>query len=1605
MYGVLSNCTLSDTFQQSRQVKWATGIIKFGMQLPLEDISLATQAFSLYTDALFTINSLYNKGDDNSDDDDDDDDDTINEDVLDILLKPCILFNPRAFFASELPSRVVSDRTHKATIEMRESCFAPLYHTINKATWNFHNESIPTYRSGSTDSLAGVSDALSESSGAADSQDAETSDHTDIHRHVEQASDALFGKSAASDYTRLLPGTASQTANKTMHAIKLWDKHVELLKRVLQVYSTLVRGLKPLVSSETLVAAFDSLMVIVDMLLSQGGKNPRLKPWVEKYRHVIGSEVWDKTWGTIGDRLEEQAVKLAFDIRTRGTVLPEKFRDSITEKMGYWLHRESVMVVWLQIIDQVSQQVLLSHYPYNDISATDRTHVQFGDFSMSGKLSFENAIAILSRYARTKIDFDYLSDRSYSIYAKQICTIVRRALNIKKLVYVNGMPFAQIPPTANYLLHYFRYPLLEVSLHKFDASKETANIRKDVFSLVCTLLVVPGNAADPISDTNRNDLVRTIRHAIVDEQQVQIVLPNVTMLLKNSLYIRPFIPQIFGLICKVLPESYDITMVFDRRQLRRYAIEAFGTVTSFISYYQRLGKSELLSSMCKKMKQRLADISKRSNKEIEMSVFAKDSILETAEKIEKSLFKDSASTDSIFRNNQLQRSSSYEASDIYIYGLTQLSLVTWSCEMEPESFKEMVTGISSAMIDCDRNLEQYSHWNPYHQVFIASIHCLCIWISSSEGRSVMDQELIAKMMSLLSRCNRYIRSATPISNTSDIVMGRRVWLTSSEVDDDMIVYGDHGLEPLKDCTQYERLKYITTVSTAHLFGKGPDIKLLNRRGKAKNEKTHTLSNSLYKALSTIVSVFSTLFLRSMDNEQLYSSLTPIDMVLARMVLYQNMVPNTNLLLRGCSPTIAEMLEGYIPVSVEFFSAYKRAIYSKINLKRLQDGKWSDVAILTTARYPSGSKQWVSFPSMPANPIAEPSTADSYDPSQPNPKIDLVNKTTANTSVLDIGGASSASEDGSLPWVRMPSGTLYCSKLRTEFSIGAQNLASSKSIRPLIDTENENRIEEAIAEDFLLQHSVCDKPEIKSTPTYPSEQRPRGNCFSRVNLQFFGVDVTAIDISTEMLATIDSMDELTRPFSAQPGVIYLHSPKSLSTDRRYAKGPLLGVSSEFKQFLGSIGQSHSTPLTRLKRHPDDPTLIRYTFAIDGYEIGYNLAPNVSSLLSNVPMGSRNNKSFYDGLRTRGIAVVWFDKHPGNLDQELTWDFLDSCEEDTYINEEANREAFKSTFARRELAKKGKHGPASTDHGLFKPKSAQSDADITYLPDSSPQRSSNSSKAGKSKDSSSLHRSKARELFEKAVNFRHKKPPRASERDSVLRTTSEPRSSDTETGGKYKTPDENSLDCSQQQFLSVNGSVVDYFEMEDASLFSDMMDTSEHPCSASQNPVHEALERDKADSKQDTTNLAKSPDDESPAPKIRVVIALAPIENTDGKLVKVTLSATGDSDEMNKRFVRMTGPLTSSAVVGIDDIALLLSATIIDAAANIASLTCDDFTAVNKRMDIIKYIISNYSSTCGTIADLHKFIFPAGTSGTANAFKIPQSVKRMSTGKKGMETSII
>ncbi|KAJ2352925.1 hypothetical protein H4S02_013376, partial [Coemansia sp. RSA 2611] len=61
--GVLGDYVLSDLFHTPAQVQWATSIIRFGVQLPLEDIGMISDALKQYSDVLFILNRLDFDGD------------------------------------------------------------------------------------------------------------------------------------------------------------------------------------------------------------------------------------------------------------------------------------------------------------------------------------------------------------------------------------------------------------------------------------------------------------------------------------------------------------------------------------------------------------------------------------------------------------------------------------------------------------------------------------------------------------------------------------------------------------------------------------------------------------------------------------------------------------------------------------------------------------------------------------------------------------------------------------------------------------------------------------------------------------------------------------------------------------------------------------------------------------------------------------------------------------------------------------------------------------------------------------------------------------------------------------------------------------------------------------------------------------------------------------------------------------------------------------------------------------------------------------------------------------------------------------------------------
>ncbi|KAJ2746473.1 hypothetical protein GGI20_001316 [Coemansia sp. BCRC 34301] len=1701
---VLSDYVICDMFHTPAQVRWAVSIIRFGMQLPLENIGMISDAFKQYSDVLFILNRLDSESGDAKLSD------SANHEcatlaALDLIIGPGIIFNPRVFFEDELPTRDLTHRFTRTVTHTPESLLflqptildrpgypgrslsdtqRPDSYTSNaKATASPAEPTVPSVSVIESDDEALLSHKTEVTASAPKPGKPPESRLVPTQgssvRSDEQA--ALAGKPSSGrprtascsglgvppslttrrpDYTAgpLLALRHPPTASRIACAVKLWDKYVELLAHVMQVYSTVIRGLRPMITSKPLVAVFKSLLQVVDMILSQGSSNPRFVRWTNRYRPLVGPEYWDKTWATIGDRLEPYAIKLAFDIWGRSDNMRHAAQGELLHCFEHWLHRDKVMEAWLHMINQVALRVLRSHYPHDPNTTSDKLFVHFAGFSTSGTTSDEDARDMLRAYVSKPVNLKELSSRGYLMYANTICNIVNNALLITKIVNVDGVDYAHMPPSANFALRDFGLPLYGMALFDHMASRDFVVAKRNIIAIFCHLLVMPENPKDPTTRSNRDRMLHVIYQAMCADQQAQVMLPNVPQLVKNLPQARIFIPVLFDLVRQVLPTAYNIDLLNDECSLRHSAFEALSTLTSFVGYYHRIGRSDLIAQ---KYSATRVNINERimSSKNGIPPLYLRNAISVTAEKVNKSPFTKSKQKDAIFVDyikfifrmlmcsvltektvknlqyitsllltllhqyacynpgylllftelyvEQFQKSRDERISAIYINGLNQAATVTWQSKISKEHYRQILTLITQALCNCDHDLRRFSNWNPYHQVFITSIRCLSSWTSVLAEHSLMPPEHLAQLMALLGRCNRFLSSVVVNTQGSPAPRwGRKIQLsTSTDFEDptfspDKVAAATEELAEASHVTPMgSKPNCITSYTVLGLFGGKPKLVLPSQKREA-GQRVRTLSESLYKALTTTLEVFSTIILRGVDSDQHFGSHIPSDILLTRMSLYQDIVPDNRILLKACKPKVVDLLKDYVPVSINFYSSFRRVIYSKISFKRNYDGQWSDSVGLITARYPSGSKQWLVFPSMPL--------PDDYAAASTHKCKDNMLLSKASTSV---------------PWVRIHSDIQYCSswQFKHRVSDAREHIGSTG---PLVDEKSEAAIEDIISKDFCRLHGVRDKTDVPFAPAHPIHLEPRGDLFDRTYLaDQHAIDTAPLQVSETMLKELDILDSMDRPFSAQVGVVYLRSPDSLTTKREVSKGPLKGVGPYFNQFLNQLSLSQVMPVERIKQHPEDPTLMRYSFCINNFEVCYGLAPNVSELISGSKMGRKDNSYFYSQMRERGISILWFDSHPGALNEEMAWQFLSNTD-----NGHSDRRGKASEV---DTSNSGSLCTAKSSIGSqlkLKTEPREDTGNLTLSKKSTtlsvsldkPIQTASCrlfSCKGETKrvqpNLASPHRSKAREFLQKAMHITRRHV--ADTLDSTLSQYSSTESSVDDAASIVDVPER--CRAHSPESSDSSGSQVPLLEALEAFTPSPQFNrrstetktvpptpnvtpsstpTRIPPAARSSLPTAGSVSKAPYDDGQNdsTDKLKEGPE----KPSIRVLIALAPLPSTGGRLIKVILSATGGTKDMNTDFIQMTGPLMTHMVIESKNLAYLLSATVLDASANIASLNGDDFSVVCKRINAIKEIVETHCVKHESVDDVHKFIFPVGKHGLQSSLAISQTRASSQAGKQ-------
>ncbi|KAJ2076762.1 hypothetical protein H4R24_005520 [Coemansia sp. RSA 988] len=1609
---IVGNNNLQDVFCTSCQMRWAMAILRFGMQLPLEDIDIIEKAFNYYKNIIFTQHRLEFK--DTAKLDKKKKDMQTSFAALEVLTRPGILFNPRAFFKRELPTQA------DASPQKNSASTPPLCPSTPPPSTNSDKENKP----GAKPSL----------------NTAIPTSNIDKH-HLSSAQAVHF----------------THTSSQMLAAQDLWDKYIPFLANVLQIYSTTFRLIQPRMTYDVEVPILRNIIRVIDMILSQGGTNPILKSWCNRYRPIIGPELWDKTWMTIGDRLESSAIKLLMDVWGWIITRHKVSEGILITNVRYWLHRDKVVKAWLFLVSQLTQRVMRANYPYDKSVGINNVRVHFANYAMTITMSDDEARYLLAVFAGTVIDFNIISAKAYYMYATEVCEIIESASRIRKIISVNGAQYAQNPPTANHTLYYFGNALFAMALRRFIPTKEYILAKQRVIAIFTYLLTLEENPNDRILESNRTRMLYAIHSAITKDREVQSILPNMPDLLKNSIFIRPFIPNLFDLVCRVLPDTRNVSIILNKRDLRHSAYDTLSGLVAFFGYYYTLGRLDLIANSDKWLNKNfeahsnevVESITSTHQRAVLETLISNESIeiLQTPSEIKQCKLSNLACKDKIFSRqlqfifqllllsvamekctvnmryatcitltflhqyvqycpdyvelfvkfliDQLRITTSEEIAITYIYGITQAASITWADVLTKAHFRQITTAVIDALSDCDANLHFHNRWHHYHQRFISSLRCLISWVLVLENSSYMEKVSASKLVSLLVRCNNYIDKATYSLQSSDVNRRRRLHLTTSCVEEYSV---NDVTDKLHD--QPTESSYISSLTMLHIFGNSTSDKdpaLKKDKGKDKDgAKVFVLSKSLYKSLYTAISVYSSIILRCMDNMK-YDTHATTDIHTTRKAINRCSLPENEFILRNFDTAVVHGLEGYIPTSVSFFAQFFRAIYTVIVFRRFEDGKWSDGFEYITSRYANSTKQWLSFPTLPKG-MDPKSAAD-----------------------LDIKPLLSTAEENrnkdkvdSLPWVRVGDNLMYPDAVRKDPRLSTEHDHVEWFDSP-VDAEGNEAIGDVIATNYKILHKSRKTPEFLFTPATPPKGQQRGNTYNRLTCtMFFGIDFSMLDINEQILKDLNQLDDMDRSFSAYAGVIYLQSEKSLSTKRNVCKGPLLGVSTEFNHFLKTLDRSQTAPPEEMSRNSGDMPLLRYVFTTGGSKVCYNLAPNVSSLISGKKMSSRDNQYFYELLRKRGIAVMWFDSYAGILDKNLAWEFIDQLQncsddpgqqpkvcDDEYLHTQTSSarqpdisDTAGSTYGTSidptwsqdiprasPLAESFRSAARSTPPFLTKGSKRS---------DTFPRR-----KPYKPKKSGFLNRAIRRLHLNVSQDVDEPLPRSESEPAMILNTKSKPKSpgntphhSATHSVGSGTSKGSRATRASSGH-TSLDG-MPKYNNVKRASDKGKQPETVlGEPKSAPTEPLMAALPSNPDDNCAKASYTSSVPNDIT-EPTMRIMIALSPVADTKGRLVKIAVSATGGSEKLNEDFENMTGPLMTRMVVETKNVTNILSATVLDASANMASLQGKDFSMVYRRMEMIKDIIRKYGIKYESTDDAHKSMFPVGQSGVESTLHIPHDI---------------
>ncbi|KAJ1950880.1 hypothetical protein EC988_004220, partial [Linderina pennispora] len=873
-----------------------------------------------------------------------------------------------------------------------------------------------------------------------------------------------------------------------------------------------------------------------------------------------------------------------------------------------------------------------------------------------------------------------------------------------------------------------------------------------------------------------------------------------------------------------------------------------------------------------------------------------------------------------FLIEQLRISTRTSMSMVYIYALMMGASLTWEGKFDYAQQGELVIHLVRALSDCDRHLYRYTQWDRYHQLLITSIQCLNTWVGLSFNHIHIQPETKEILVGISERLDKYLK-ATEGHNVEDLqAVGRLAHLNTGAISSIVAGKRDYSTAIIDEADYMSRnpqaaLRELQIVSVTSFspFTDSRDPGYVSTTDSTAVRRTHKISPSLYRVLFTTLVSFNSILTQAFKQAWPIPSRDRPDILMTRMIMRKEKLPDNSQLLCNYHPDLLRILDGFRPVSVSWYSSLRRSLYSEIVFENPDGVPGENTRVLVTARYPSATRYWVMQPG------------------------DLI-----NSDMLDDAHVASI--------------------LATERSLEGE--------------DGHEELTDGVLREYADMCQSDHPPVVQFTAARPRSSVPYGNAYFRMCTSTCHTgDISFIKVSQKLLEDVDRLDDLSMPYIAHAGVVYLESYEKLLTHPASAKAQLRSISTEFCQLLNQLGRGKLKPMECLKRNPDDAYLLKYKFWAENTEVAYYLAPNISALVGGRPLDSEYSEVFCSRLYYSGISVIWLNDSPHSIDMAHLWNLIDTASrwfESTTDDdgdesgaapssnppESLNTKQASSTAPRKPQgasvisirAKRRSNGKKTHGHSAVTRKRTHKQSALDKASAAQQCKSGSSS----AQDSPSGGRRRARDIFRKAIR-RHRGVSTLATNESSSKTS---RASSASRGNESPVvhPDEDR----QSQAPPQSG--------RDASVGN-----------AAADPKEESPRDPPPAGNPDPSNRPATSDDKASGALVKYMIVLAPLKDTGGRLIRVRLAAAGSTERMNKEFLKMTGPLQSEMVVQARLLANILSITILDAAANIASLRGENFSAIFKRRVMLATMADEHGARFKTVEEAEKALYPVGRSG--------------------------